>query len=555
MSYAEIAALAVLGLALLTGLVAFGVGHRRWSWTSVAAAFLVILTATGYTYLVTRLLRHEWAWAQDRRAKLRELHRVRDALQPAAADGRLEPLADGTPLNRKSIADLAADRDRWQRALDRIDTWRGPQWSKAVFRPPRPGAEQPGDRFGSLVLPAAAPAAPAEDPAAAAPEAPPAPAAAAGNPFDPGDLVYVFDDKAAAEGGLYLGAFVVEEVAAGVGGETTLKVSISDQPDTYDLEAWKPAQYDSVTVFDELPADRWLAFSATPPPTERTDPEGPDAVAPQPHKRELEDVEALISDRERQTRFIEGFRRHALTASEATEPIEEDRWPEIRKAFEEGEALPGEYWAEIEFKERVDLDDEAIARLTALLGPGLSDAAARSFEAGTQAEVDLEKAFTLADAGDATIRKVFYRRPLVDAMTLVHGAVLPAGDPAKGVVAEGIAALMESLRREIKALETSRERLTASQGSLDGERQEVDGRIKALEDELAKWTRDLEAATALADGFAKRAEQAARDLEAAEQAIVELGDRYDREVGDALRGAPAGTPPGGEAAAPGGDAL
>ena len=39
--------LGLIALVLLAGLVAFGVGHKRWSWGTLIAAFLVKVKLTG----------------------------------------------------------------------------------------------------------------------------------------------------------------------------------------------------------------------------------------------------------------------------------------------------------------------------------------------------------------------------------------------------------------------------------------------------------------------------------------------------------------------------
>jgi len=119
MSTPAIISLALVGLLWLAAVIAFGIGHKRWSWVSVAASFLVVLSLSGYLYLSARLLQFEWRWVQSIRGKQVQLHAVRDGLRPAAS-GRLETIADV-----KSITELRRERDRWARAVDRIDNWRG----------------------------------------------------------------------------------------------------------------------------------------------------------------------------------------------------------------------------------------------------------------------------------------------------------------------------------------------------------------------------------------------------------------------------------------------
>ena len=63
------ALLGLLALVLLLGLVAFGVGHKRWSWGTLIAAFLVLLAAAGYLYVASRFAAYEWSWASFVRGK------------------------------------------------------------------------------------------------------------------------------------------------------------------------------------------------------------------------------------------------------------------------------------------------------------------------------------------------------------------------------------------------------------------------------------------------------------------------------------------------------
>jgi hypothetical protein len=195
------ALLGLIALVLLAGLIAFGVGHKRWSWGTLIAAFLVLLTAAGYLYLVSRFAAYDWAWAKFVRSKQEELARVQDALVPDRSNGgRLKPIG-GDDAASRSIAELTKERERWQRAFDRIDTWRDRSWAKASFTPPKADGAT-----GKLEIPFATAAPPAAEGDAAAAE-PPKPGSP---PLDPGTTVYLFEDVPAQEGGRYLGAFLVQ---------------------------------------------------------------------------------------------------------------------------------------------------------------------------------------------------------------------------------------------------------------------------------------------------------------------------------------------------------
>ncbi|MFM8413693.1 MAG: hypothetical protein ACKOCX_03115 [Planctomycetota bacterium] len=528
MSVPAIIALVLVSILLLTSLVAFGVGHKRWSWVSVAASFLVVLTLGGYLYLAARLLQFEWRWVQSARATQVRIHEVRDAKRPStdpAHPGRLEPIPD-TP----SLAELRQERDRWERAVERIDNWRGRHWDKASFRPPTPQGAA-----GSITLPAPAAAEPEGDGAAAG-EAAPA-AKPTGQAIDPGTIVYVFDETPATEGGLYLGAFLVENVAADPAtGALTLSVAQTAPPDDYDRAAWSRA-YDAVTVYDKLPADRWLAFSKV----ARSGAAGEgvdDGIAPRVAKRSDEELAELVPEP-----FREGVERHALSARDADEreTVDEADWPAIRESLAAGETLPGEVWAEVAFKDQVDLD--------AFLG--LEREGAAGDGADLEVEVELGKAFELEGEGKVTIRKVFRRRRLIDAATLVHGSVVPGGEAAGDVMADGLATLMRTLQAEIVALDAANKRLSQGQANVTAERALVGEQVNELTADLVKWERDVAAATKLADAFEAEAKRAAERLAATEQDVVRLGRELDQAVGEAVRGIDSVAPPAGrDAAAP-----
>jgi hypothetical protein len=503
MSTPAIIALALVGVLLLTTLVAFGVGHKRWSWVSVAASFLVVLTLGGYLYLAARLLQFEWRWVQTVRATRQKIDEVRDAKRPAAETGLLESIPD-----MPSLADLRKERDRWQRTLERVDNWRGRNWQRASFRPPTaaggPGAIQlpPPDADRDAAEPAGEGAEPARRPQ--------------GQPVDPGVTVYVFDEAAAAEGGRYLGEFLVQTVDADPAtGGLTLAVAETAPPDDYDRAAWSRA-YDSVTVYATLPVDRWLAFSRI-PKAARSDGSIDDAIAPRPAKRPEEELAELVPEP-----FLDAVERHALSARDAREEetIPEADWPAIREAIAAGETLPGELWAEVVFQDQVDLD--------AFLGLE-RDAAVEAD--GLAVEAELGRAFDLQSEGKAAIRKVFRRRRLIDAATLVHGSMVPGGEAAGGdVMTDGLAALMQMLQRDIAALDAANARLTQSQEHLAAERRIVADQATELTADLTSWERDVAAATKLAAAFEAEAARAAERLTATEGEIVRLG----RELNDAV---------------------
>nr|MCS5618023.1 hypothetical protein [Pirellulales bacterium] len=122
-----------------------------------------------------------------------------------------------------------------------------------------------------------------------------------------------------------------------------------------------------------------------------------------------------------------------------------------------------------------------------------------------------------------------------DTGTLVSGSLVPVGQKDDDVVmAEGLSALMRSLERDIAILAESQTRLAAATQAAADERQLVDAELEALDSDLRSFTRDADAATSLADTFEAEAERVARQLGAAEQAVVDLGRKLDVVVQEAV---------------------
>lgn len=545
------AVLGLLVLVLLGGLVCFGVGHRRWSIASVVAAFLVLLAASTYLALATRLATHEWSWAQFVRGRQVRLARVRDAEAPDK-DGLLAPVQDEKP-----IASLAEDRARWQSVLDRIDTWRERHWDKASFLPPQPGEGgklQPGRIELPVEVvaegrrpaePAAAepagepPAAAPAEPAAAAPAAEPAAEPAAGDapaaapergpesPIDVGTTIFVFDDAPATDGGRYLGAFLVQAAAYDANSRRfVLTVDATAPPDDYDASAWQ-GKHDSVTVFEELPVDRWLGFTATPKTAPVDD--APSSRAPalvEPPLKSIEDVEAMLDARDRHGQFIEELKAHGERIDDR------ERWSGIREALKKGDSWPGQYWATVTVKEPFAFP-LAVA----------DEDAKRTFEIDEEAEFDLATAFELEDDGKATVKSVRRRRLLQDARTLLHGTLISAaageaggdGAQAGGIAAAGIAALIDGLRHDIADLDAANKRLEDSHASLTSEIGTATDRRDQLADDMRSWTRDAQAAAGLVTRFEAEVEDARGGLKAAEAAIQRFGAELRDAVGRLVR--------------------
>lgn len=490
--------LGLIALVLIGGLVAFGIGHKRWSWGTVAAAFLVLLSAAGYLFIASRMAAYEWSWTRFVRAKQVELARQRDALVPdSAAGGRLKPAADEKPL-----AQLTAERDRWQRALKRIDDWRGRSFGKATFQPPKAD-----NATGTIEIPAAAPVPAAEGEAAAVEATKPS-----SPPLNPGATVFVFDDTPADEGGRYLGSFLVEKAEFDAAANSTvLTVVQTEARDAYDSEVWGQS-YDSVTVYDSLPADRWIAFSKTAMPTA-----GDSAVIPTTKKLGIEQIEALLEERDRQKAFIAEVEKHDELIDD------KDEWTAIRRRLDDGEVFPGEYWATVIFKEPTALANESNDE------ESNDEESKQTFEVGDKAEFDLQTAFGFVDKDQAEIEQVRYRRPLRDARTFIHGSRIfrasgEAGenDPFKdGIAADGVATLLATLRQEIASLDESTMRLETSRKSVSAELANTAERRRRLAADMESWSRDVAAADRMATAFEAELDRARGRLGATEKAIVD----------------------------------
>jgi hypothetical protein len=488
MTGGAIIVLSLVLLVLLGGLVALGIGHRNWNWATVAAAVLVLLSAACYVYLAARVASRELAWRTRLERYEADIARTRDALRPSPTGG-LAPI-DG----EKSLAALRADRDRWKRGLDRVDTWKLRSWHHASFRPPADDSAT-----GTLSL---APDGNAKDK----------------RPIGEGARLFLFDGANFEDGGRYVGEFVV--TAAGYDDEAkrhVLTVAQTAPRDPYDAKVLSRA-HDDVTVFESLPVDRWLAFYQSQAPAEADGASLP-ATAKQkdsPAVRALGDsaeVSGLVKD------FVESFERH-------DQEVPEDEWPQAAARLQPGpngappEAPHGTYWADVEF------DDSHAFPAAGGRGAEADEAeeSVREYLAGDRAEFDLQTALDLQAAKKATIKRVVYRRRLIDPMTMLSGADIGgAAEGAAGIRADGLATLMRLLRAELKTLEQAEARLVASQNTAKERSAATRTAIRGLEKDLTSWERDVTEATKLREDFQRQLE-ATRGLQReTEGRIVALG--------------------------------
>jgi len=503
---------------LLAGLTSIGVGNKRWNWGTVTAAILTLLAACGFLVLASRMAAYEWKWRQAIQAKQTRLAEIEDGLVPRGPGGRLVE-ADGV----SSLPKLRDEKARWQRAFNRIDSWRGNRWEHCSFQPPTVGDQpadgtvelnlaerQGGDEEGGGEPDAAAPAeAPAPEAAAEAAAKP----AAGKEPLDVGATVFLFDERTTKEGGRYLGALTVKAVALSPDKKTcTLTVAPIETPDDYDRAVWSETYDKSVTAYDRLPSDRWLAFSRTP---QEDDGSG---TMPPVKTRSLEDVEKLIAEVDAGGDFASEVKDHELRV------VPKDEWATLRQELRDGKALPGEYWAKVKLTKTVDT-----------LGAGLDDEQARGeLPEGALVEFDLETAFELEDQEVATIEEVRYRRPLRDSGTLLHGGLVEGGRKGAAgpaIPVAGVAGLVESVRRESAILEAWLERLKKAKDSIESEAKATENRKGELTEDLTKWLRDADEATRLAVAFQAELARAEAERQAVNADVIRLARELRAAMG------------------------
>lgn len=458
----EIVLLALIPLVLLAGIVLFAVGNRGWNWGTITAGILVLLVATGYTVLAGMLAQRERGWRDIVAGYQAALARERDALVPAGG-GKLVP--DAT---KKSLTALADDKARWQRVRDRIDTWRGRHWEKATFESPTVNADG-SVKAGKITI---------EDVGKIT--------------INPGAEVYLFDAAPVEESGRFLGAFSVEAVDG-----SALAVVPSLPPSEADKTLWRAAR-EEVTVYEDLPVDRWMAFHRTVAAENAAEAAGPTAL---PEQRKS-DPEEMLKHLEEQLAEV---RQHAET-------VPEDQWATIGAELESGSILPGTYWATVEFKEA-----HAVPRAT---GDPVE------FAAGQTATFDLETARNLQQDGAATMIAVERRRPLADAQTAIQGTeyrLSGEGADRPTIRIEGVAFIRRMLETDIAAVAATTARLQAAKASADGQLRLQTTEANDLETDRTKWQSDADSALRMAERFETRVTEAGAELAAVETAIVELG--------------------------------
>lgn len=485
----NIVLLAILGIVLLIGLVALGIGHKGWSWGTVAFGFLALFAAVGFVYLASRVAERERIWREKVRRLETEVVKVRDGMR-LDDRGKPEPIA-----GEVSLAELEEQKARWYRALGRVNTWRGRSWRNGVFRPAQ------DNQAGQLIF---------QLPENAAP-----------NPFiNVGAQLYIFDADSADEGGRYLGVVRVRESAVQER-ELVLSVTPAAPPTDVDKKLWR-REYDSVQVFEGLPVDRWFAFYRTRLPDDDSEDveagdEEDDAAKPLypvlPGLRKTRDsdtanAEDLLLDLEEQ---LDRFEKHGS-------PVPEDEW----RPLAEADGLPaGEYWAAVRFLFAHAMPTEAVGRDSAII----------QFEKGDLADLPLEKSLELEKGGVVEIRSVFYRRPLLDMAIAMEGNKVlgktkDGGQPVEVEVPGGYF-LHSRLSSQIGQLEQSLRDLATSKKNAEDTMATVRREEGELNEDLPRWGKDVAAATEVHQSLVDRLDRATKRLDEAWDAVIQMGREYD----------------------------
>ncbi|MFM8633305.1 MAG: hypothetical protein ACKOEX_00585 [Planctomycetia bacterium] len=459
----------LVALIALAGLIAFGIGHKGWNWGTIAAAILLLLSATGFVYLVAQVAHRERVLRSTVRELETTIAKERDAAR-LTETGEVEPIP-----NESSIAELEDQRNRWARALERVETWHGRFWPKGAFRPPQ--GNQPGQiRF-------------------AMPEG----AAANANPFiNPGSQLFLFDDEPAANGGRFLGIFRVRDAATDQGA-LVLSLDPAAPPGAGQAARWRQ-QYDNVRAFESLPVDRWLAFYRMP---RKDDADDEDSSAMPRPKKDQSQAKALLEELEKQ---FADFEHHAKS-----EP--KDEWESLAK-----DAAPsqGTYWAAVTFKAAHAMTTREAGR----------DPKTIQFEKGDTADIELSAARGLADKGVVEIRDVVYRRPLADAETALQGAMVKVSGEST-IDVRGAFTIRRVLEDEIARSKQSISDLQAATKHMQSSTAMLEKEEGELREDRTRWDKDVTGAGGVVGDLRKRLDRTSLALDEAWNAVIELGREYD----------------------------
>jgi len=316
-------------------------------------------------------------------------------------------------------------------------------------------------------------------------------------------MIFLFDESPLAEGGRYLGAFTVREAAfdAGIDSQVLMATFVGEPNERERKVLSEP--HGPVTIYDELPVDRWIAFFRLNPATDGATANRVTArndVAAQFDGIDDDAVRALVQA------FVERFEQHESEVSEA-------EWPAALQQLSEGAVVPGSFWATVEFTKSHTF-------------AGAAGSTAREFTAGDKAEFDLATALELRDRDLVKVLRVVKRRPLSDALAAIYGTqVGPVAEQGDGGSqrTDGAMALLRQLRSELVVIDTAAQRLDQALAATTANTEATTVVVQELTEDLGSWERDATAATGVADAFATSIDATTRQREEADRAVVTLG--------------------------------
>lgn len=542
--------LAIIGILFLAALVFVGVGAKGWNAGTITAAVLVILSSMGYLFLVSMVGERERAWREKVNGLRADVARARDGLI-LSEDGSTSPVGPCAldSMQNCSVEDLADLRERWERQRERVNSWRGIWWRHAQFTPPGNG------QAGTIDITTT------DTPA-----------------INEGSPIYVFDEAAEGQQGVYVGAFQVTAVDGG-----SLEIKPLLPPDETDQKRWAEP-HDDVLVLESLPVDRWIAFQRTDEKSEA--PTWPDLQPDAAAGEGVAEVERMEMDLSEFTLAGGGplIAAEILEAGQVfealattPEPPPGIGWAEVTfgeatsftwpdgtvTEFQAGEVVPafpadqlpqlladagsatyrwvippGLFWAKVRFNEaythQADPNDEPIV-----------------FESGSEAVLDLLFAEQLAAGGSVDISRRFFRRPLTDGQTEMLGSdaiTERVGNQEPTTRFDNLQALgLYRIRQDLeRTLANSQARTQALEGATQNavnQLAEMKQKIDDLGNDQTGWSNDLEAAERIEASVSERHDAIDAELRETEAAIQQLGQQLRRMTANVTAEIDRRTPP------------
>lgn len=339
-----------------------------------------------------------------------------------------------------SLPDLFGKQTRLRRTLDEVETWRNRYWKSSFFKAPtiQPSDDQTGlyEVTGDGVVELQL-------------------SGTAELPVNVGAELAIFFPDAEPQYG-FLGVFGVAKTERSE--EKILSVSIRPltKPDDHDRQTWDnwelmvraAAKIPELMVFEDLPSDRWAS---------------------------------------------------TIELDEGVSGAEEIPLEQAVQAVNEGESLPGEYWATV-----------TITNAAALEG----------VPEGQSLELDLQTALELQQDDAVSIEKVIRRRLLADPLTALRGTRFETIERDE-VPAAGIEGIRRKLTTELSSLTLMTDRIGTARQATDRENQSKRETATALAEDKTAWEKDLDFAKRALNRLAERVERTDAELAETRRVIVQ----------------------------------